>query len=167
MRFEHLVQINDPLLPLLDELSREQVWRGLVLRAEQPLQFILGLEGFAVRAREEQRARVTLARTLDFGSFCVRDRVHLTPMQETQIQTEAGASWPASRLTIRIEEPGPEQLYLRFIYEFDDDAGDAPGARALDELSAQTLELRRQAYRASDLDTVKRIRDLAEQGQLG
>ncbi len=167
MRFEHLVQINDPLLPLLDELSREQLWRGLVLRAEQPLQFMLGLEGFAVRAREEEGSRVTLARTLDFGSFCVRDRVHLTPMQETRIQTEAGATWPASRLTIRIEEPEPDELHLRFIYEFDDEAGAAAGAEARDELSFQTLELRRQAYRASDLDTVKRIRDLAQQGRLG
>ena len=32
MRFEHLIQINDPLMPLLDTLSREQLWRGLVLR---------------------------------------------------------------------------------------------------------------------------------------
>jgi len=154
-------------MPLLDELSRQQLWRGLVLRAEQPLQFMLGLEGFAVRARTEERSRVTLARTLDFGSFCVRDRVYLTPMRETQIQTEAGATWPASRLTIRIEEPEPDQLYLRFVYEFDDQVGAAAGAGASDQLSAQTLELRRQAYRASDLDTVKRIRDLAEQGQLG
>ena len=30
MRFEHLIQINDPLMPLLDTLTREQLWRGLV-----------------------------------------------------------------------------------------------------------------------------------------
>ena len=44
MRFEHLVQINDPLMPLLEPLSREQLWRGLVRRAEEPTRFVLGLE---------------------------------------------------------------------------------------------------------------------------
>ena len=34
MKFEHLIEINDPLNPLIDTLSLEQVWRGLVLRAE-------------------------------------------------------------------------------------------------------------------------------------
>ncbi|MBK9243241.1 MAG: DUF1857 family protein [Burkholderiales bacterium] len=43
MRFEHLVQINDPLQPLLTEVSREQLWRGLLRRAEQPTEFVLGL----------------------------------------------------------------------------------------------------------------------------
>ena len=33
MNYEHLVQINDPLNPLLDTLTREQLWAGLVLRA--------------------------------------------------------------------------------------------------------------------------------------
>jgi len=33
MRFEHLVQINDPLQPLLTEVSRAQLWHGLARRA--------------------------------------------------------------------------------------------------------------------------------------
>ena len=33
MQFSHLIQINDPFNPLIDPLSREQLWRGLVLRA--------------------------------------------------------------------------------------------------------------------------------------
>ena len=40
MKFEHLVEINDPMNPLLDTLTREQLWHGLVLRAEQPKLFI-------------------------------------------------------------------------------------------------------------------------------
>lgn len=28
MKFEHLIEINDPLNPLIDTLSLEQVWRG-------------------------------------------------------------------------------------------------------------------------------------------
>ncbi|MCE2971700.1 MAG: hypothetical protein LW847_16060, partial [Burkholderiales bacterium] len=28
MRFEHLIEINDPLMPLLTPLTRAQLWRG-------------------------------------------------------------------------------------------------------------------------------------------
>lgn len=163
MRFEHLVQINDPLMPLLEPLSRAQLWRGLVRRAEEPTRFVLGLEGATIDSRRERDGRTELTRTLDFGSFQVNDRVVLEPMQGTVTHVAACALYPASTLTIRIEEPQPDMFYLRFIYDFDD------GAAANDEseLDGQTNALRRQAYRSADLDTVKCIRDLAEAGELG
>jgi hypothetical protein len=163
MRFEHLVQINDPLMPLLEPLTREQLWRGLVRRAEEPTLFVLGLEAATIDSRRESAGGTELTRTLDFGSFQVNDRVVLTPMVGTVTHVAACERYPASRLIIRIEEPHPEMFYLRFIYEFDD------GAAANDEseLEAQTTALRRQAYRSADLDTVKCIRDLAEAGELG
>jgi hypothetical protein len=160
VRFEHLVQINDPLMPLLDLLTREQVWRGLVLRAEQPTQFVLGLAGYAIRQREELAREVHLQRTLDFGSFAVRDHVQLVAALRSVTHTQAGATWPASRLTIAIEEPAPEQLFLRFVYEFE--AGDDA-----DAADPRIDALRREAYRMADLDTVARIRRLAELGELG
>jgi hypothetical protein len=160
MRFEHLVQINDPLMPLLDTLTRDQLWRGLVLRAEDPTQFILGLEGAQIRSRREDQGVTELERTLDFGSFRVDDRVRLVPGVRTEIHTAPGPTWPASRMTISIEEPQPELLFLRFIYESDEVAGG-------DELDRITVALREQAYESSDLDTVVRIRALAELGQLG
>lgn len=158
MRFEHLVQINDPLNPLLDALTPEQLWHGLVLRAEQPLQFVLGLSGFAVRSRADAGGTTTLARSLDFGSFSVRDRVELTPPRRSQTHTDAGPSWPASRLTIAIEERA-EGLFLRFLYEFEGEDG---GGEQTEEVAA----LRRQAYKSADLDTVARIRALAAAGCL-
>ena len=160
MRFEHLVQINDPLMPLLETLTREQLWRGLVLRAEDPTQFILGLDAAHIRSRHESAGVTELERTLDFGSFRVDDRVRLVPGKRTEIHTAPGPTWPASRMTISIEEPQPELLFLRFIYESDEVVGQ-------DELDRVTLALREQAYESSDLDTVVRIRALAEQGQLG
>lgn len=42
MNFEHLIQINDPSNPLVESLTREQLWEDLVLRAEQPQLFVLG-----------------------------------------------------------------------------------------------------------------------------
>jgi hypothetical protein len=161
MRFEHLVEINDPLMPLLPELSRAQLWRGLVLRAEDPTQFIVGLEQATIEARRELSGVMELERTLDYGSFRVRDRVRLFPQQRSEIHTAAGASWPASRMTITIEEPSPEALFLRFVYEAESEVA---GEGGLDEM---TVALRRQAYKGADLDTVVRIRALAETGRLG
>ena len=44
MKFEHLIEINDPLNPLMDTLTREQLWRGLVLHAESPKLFVPHLD---------------------------------------------------------------------------------------------------------------------------
>lgn len=157
MRYEHLIQINDPLMPLLDTLTRDQLWRGLVLRAEQPTQFVLGLEIATIHSRRACGAEIELIRTLDFGSFQVNDRVRLLPPHRTEIHTAAGPTWPSSRMTIEIEEPQTELLFLRFIYESDDAAG---------KLDSVTVALRDQAYELADLDTVARIRALAEEGWL-
>lgn len=160
MRFEHLVEINDPLMPLLTELTREQLWRGLVLRAEDPTLFIGGLDSVTIDARRELSGVTELERTLDYGSFRVRDRVRLFPQLRSEIHTAAGTSWPASRMTIAIEEPSPDALFLRFIYEAESEVA---GEGGLDEV---TVALRQQAYQGADLDTVVRIRELAEAGRL-
>ncbi len=159
MRFEHLVQINDPLQPLLTEVSRRQLWRGLIRRAESPSEFVLGLANATIHQRDEHDGVMELTRTLDFGNFRVQDRIRLTADQSSVTHTEGSSNYPASRLTIRIEEPAPGNLFLRFIYEFDEVAG----AAARDEV---TESLRQQAYRSADVDTVWRIRDLVERGEL-
>lgn len=170
MRFEHLVEINDPLMPLISVVSRAQLWRGLVLRAEDPVQFVVGLERATITAREQCEAVTTLARILDFGSFQVHDSVRLVAPAHTEITTEAGATWPASRMTITVEEPAPDELYLRFVYELGAAGGthDAAGESGQgQDLDALTSALREQAYTSADFDTVVRIRELAEQGALG
>jgi hypothetical protein len=159
VRFEHLIEINDPLMPLLSTLTRVQLWRGLVRRAEEPTRFVLGLDAATIHQRSERNGVIELTRTLDFGTFTVDDHVVLTPMTRSETRVAPGERFGASRLTIRIEEPVPEQLYLRFVYEFE-------GDDAVSELDAQTAALRKQAYHDADLDTVKCIRDLAEAGEL-
>lgn len=163
MRFEHLVQINDPLQPLLTEVSRAQLWRGLLRRAERPTEFVLGLDGATIEQRIDEPGRLQLVRTLDFGSFRVHDRVALTADGVSVTEVEAAATYPASRLTIRIEEPAPGSLFLRFTYESEETGGGPEG----NEPDALASQLREQAYRSADIDTVWRIRDLAERGELG
>jgi len=160
MRFEHLVQVNDPRQPLLTEVSRAQLWRGLVRRAERPAEFVLGLDGATIDDRLDEPGLLQFSRTLDFGTFQVRDRVRLTADHLSVTEVEAAAGYAASRLTIRIEEPAAGGLFLRFTYE----SGEEPGGGELDALTGQ---LREQAYRNADIDTVWRIRDLVERGELG
>jgi hypothetical protein len=155
MRFEHLIQLNDPLMPLLDVLSREQVWRGLVLRAHDPVFFVMGLERCTIHTKSVDGGIETLTRTLDFGPFQVEDRVTLTHHQQVEVNVAATDKWPRSQAIVRIEEPQPDALFLRFIYEWDDQT------EAESELDVQTREIRQQAYVAADLDTVQRIRELS------
>lgn len=157
MRFEHLVQINAFDQPQLPWLTREQVWRGLALKAYDPTHFIIGLEACSIRYHERLNECEILERTLHFGSFEVQDRVTLHPMQQTRIDVPQTELWPRSSAIARIEEPEPSSLFVRFVYEWDEFS---PSEQALDEDSRKARE---QAYLAADLDTVQRIRELAEQ----
>jgi hypothetical protein len=150
MQFSHLIQINDPFNPLIDPLSREQVWRGLVLRAENPLLFVLALDGFEIVERGDN----TLARELRFGKLRLRDRVRFEPMKQVRYEIEAGGDSPAATLVITIEEPEPEQLFVRFDYETLQGDTAAPS-------DAFYGSFAKQAYVEADIDTVSAIRRLA------
>ncbi len=157
MQFSHLIQINDPFNPLIDPLSRGQLWRGLVLRAENPLLFVMALDRFEIVERGEN----TLARVLHFGSLQLRDRVSFSPMKQVCYEIEAAGDAPAATLAMTIEEPEPGQLFVRFDYETFPRGATAP----LDEFYSSFAK---QAYVEADIDTVSTIRRLAEAaGALG
>jgi hypothetical protein len=150
MKFTHLIQINDPLNPLIDPLSREQLWRGLVLRAENPLLFVLALDGFEIVRRGEN----ALERKLHFGKLTLRDRVSFSPMRQVRYEIEAAGDPPAATLVMTIEEPEPDQLFVRFDYETLQSEAAAP----IDEFYTSFAK---QAYVEADIDTVSTIRRLA------
>ncbi len=155
MKFSHLIQINDPLNPLIDPLSREQLWQGLVHRAENPLPFVLGLDAFEILEQADNR----LTRELHFGNVRVRDRVTLDPMKRVRYETEAGGGLPASSLVMTIEEPAAELLFVRFEYETLRREGDAPG-------EAYYNAFLKKAYVEADIDTIRTIRRLVEEKKL-
>ncbi len=156
MKFDHLVEINDPLNPLIDPLSRAQLWRGLVMRAEEPTLFVFGLDSFRIL---ETRAD-SLVRELDFGTVIVRDRVEFLQGRQVRYATEEQPLMAAASLTMTIEEPQPDRYYLRF--EYDD-------GRAQGDASSEAFysEFRQSAYVEADIDTVKVIRRLAAEGRRG
>lgn len=155
MKFNHLVEINMPDNPLVMMITREQLWHGLVLRAEKPTLFVLGLDDCEITARSADE----LSRTLHFGSLLINDQVTFTPQQRVHYHVPQQASIPASDLIMKIEEPQPGALFVRFEY---DDHNDA---KETDEDSFYN-DFRREAYKEADIDTVRVIRELAQQGRL-
>jgi hypothetical protein len=155
MKFEHLIEINDPLNPLIDTITREQLWRGLVLRAESPKMFVPHLDDCAIG----ERTSGSFSRRLRYGDLVVDDRVILTPLQEVRYEVPAQGEISASSLTMTIEAPSEGLLYVRFLY---DDGHDA----ATDEANAMYDEFRKSAYQEADIDTIRVLRQLASDGRL-
>jgi hypothetical protein len=146
LNFEHLIQINDPLNPLVETLTREQLWEGLVLRAEQPQLFVLGLDTCTILSRTE----TTLERELHYGEVTVRDRVTLQPDQSVRYDILATETYVGGSLTMTLEQPDELQRFLRFEYSTTLPVSD-------DEDARQTQEIVKSAYRESDIDTVRLI----------
>jgi hypothetical protein len=146
-QFQHLVEINDPHNPLIDMITREQLWTGLVRRAEEPGQFVMGLDSCRIVSRKGE----VLRRELRFGSLIVRDHVTFSPLQSVCYEVEATENYPASTLIMRIEEPKPERLFVRF--EYSDERPEPDGD---DEEKA--LRALHSAYEAADIDTIRGIR---------
>lgn len=154
MKFEHLVVVNEPANPLIVDLSREELWFGLLCRAENPAPFLSGLESYAIVERREN----LLIRDLCFGQVVIRDRVTLVPMDEVVFESERTDEHAGGSLTIRIEEPQADALVLRFIYR----TTLAEGGVGTDGVYAEFVK---SAYHESDIDTVRVIRMIAECGR--
>ena len=151
MNFEHLIQINDPSNPYADTMTRDELWEGLVLRAEQPQLFVLGLDSCTIVSRTDS----TLDRELHYGQATVRDRVTLQHHQSVRYDILATETYVGGSLTMTIEQPDDKQLFLRFEYKTTLPVSEDQDAR-------QTQEIVKSAYRESDIDTVRLIRQYVQ-----
>lgn len=156
MKFEHLIQINDPSNPLVSVLTREQLWRGLVLRAESPKYFMEHLDECTL----SDKTLSSVNRVLRYGQVSIRDIVTYLPQIQVHYQVPAQGELPASHMRMVIEEPEPESLFVRF--EYVDEV-----SKEEDDAVAFYNDFRRSAYQEADIETIRLIRELAEQGQLG
>jgi hypothetical protein len=155
MKFEHLIEINDPLNPLMDTITRDQLWRGLVMRADSPKLFVPHLDEYTIDERDAGSFR----RKLRYGTLEVVDRVTLTPLQQVRYDVAEQGDIKASSLVMSIEAPNEHTLYVRFKY---DDGQDA----AADAANAMYDEFRKSAYQEADIDTIRVLRELAAEGRL-
>lgn len=155
MNFHHLIEINDPQNPLVPFLSRAQLWHGLVLRAESPTLFMAHLDQCTLLDRTADG----VSRELRYGTLVIRDRVRFSPQEEVLYEVPAQGEIAASRMTMRIEEPTPEAFFVRFDYE-----QGSPDSH--DAMTDFYNEFRRSAYHEADVETIRTIRRLAEEGRL-
>lgn len=155
MKFEHLVQINDPLNPLVEPLTRAQLWQGLMRRAEQPGLFMPTLDRCDITERQPDGIR----RALTFGKLVIRDQVRFVADTQVRYEIDASTEVPAATLTVTIEEPAPEQLFVRFQYDVKAVMGAAPRDAYYDEFV-------KQAYVEADIDAIVTIRRLIDEGAM-
>lgn len=112
MRYEHLVQINDPARPDIRCLDRSHLWRGLMLRAARPELFDLTIDTTRVLEESESHQLREVCR----GSSTATERVQLFPQEAIELTAGADTVFAGSVLTLRIEEPVPGALFVRFTY---------------------------------------------------
>lgn len=155
MNFEHLIQINDPENALVPALTRDQLWQGLLYRVEDAVPFLPGLESCTILERQANE----LLRELDFGPATIHDRVTLVEAESVRFDIVPSETHAGGSLTIRIEEPEPGFLFLRFAYQTTLATGPDPEERAY-------IEYVKSAYHQSDIDCVRLIRTLAAGGHL-
>ena len=155
MKFEHLIEINDLTNPLTEVITREQLWRGLVLRAESPKLFMDYIDEVSITDRTE----VSMKRSLRYGDLIVEDQVSLVHLKHVHYDVAAQKDIPQSSLRMGIAEPEPDALFVRFVYD--------DGHSAEEDLANEMYnEYRRSAYQEADIDTIRVIREMAEYGRL-
>jgi hypothetical protein len=155
MNFEHLIQINDLQNPLVEILTRDQLWTGLLHRVEDATPFLPGLE----RCTIVERHADYLMRELNFGSAIIHDRVTMEHGHWVRFDIQPSAQHAGGSLTITIEEPEPGALFLRFAYA-------TTFAVAANSEERAYIEYVKSAYQQSDLDCVSVIRTLTAGGTL-
>ncbi|RJG09461.1 AtaL-like protein [Massilia cavernae] len=155
MKFEHLIEINDLLNPLMDTITREQLWRGLVMRAESPKIFVPQVDEVTISDRSD----AGFTRRLRYGELVVLDHVVLAPQQHVRYEVPKQGEIGASSLVMAIEEPADDRLFVRFSY---DDGRTA----AEDKANEMYDDFRRSAYQEADIDTIRILRELAAAGRL-
>ncbi len=89
----------------------------------------------------------------------VEDTVVLSPLQEVRYEVPAQGEISASLLTMTIEAPSEHMLYVRFSY-------DDGMAESTDGASKMYEDFKKSAYQEADIDTMRIVRQMAEQGNL-
>ena len=148
LHHEHIVRINDPANPSGEWLTREQLWQGLRHTVLAPQVLDDSIDSAAV---DEVRPG-TLKRSIRRGRCAVSDEVELAPNESIQIIADASGAFAGSTLTMQIDEPAPEMLFVRFTY----DICGLAASRDAEEDAARCS-----AYQHSDIERIRAARRYA------
>jgi hypothetical protein len=140
--------------PKEPKLTRELVWRGLVMKAENPLPFVPVITKCTVRERAADRL---VREIVDKGDTIV-ENVTFYPQRMVKIERVTGRVL-GTILNEIIEDDG--ELALRFTFKLTVE-GLAPGSAAETEFAA-TME---QGYLMAVAATLKAMRELARDNAL-
>jgi hypothetical protein len=145
MRHEHLVRINDPGIPRTAWLTRSQLWQGLLHTVTAPQCIDASIDSATIN----HRCDILMGRTIVRGTLTVCDEVELVAEQRIIVRADSTGAFAGSTLLIRIEEPAPQALFVRFIYELHSNE---------DASTEEEDTARRSAYQSSDLERIRQAR---------
>ena len=152
LHHEHIVRINDPANIAGTWLTREQLWAGLQYTVLAPQLVDESIDSASI----EEIVPGKLRRKIRRGHCATSDEVELVPSESLRIRADASSAFAGSTLTIRIEEPAPQMLFVRFTY-------DVCGlAEVRDE---QEDSARCSAYQCFDIERVRQARRYASRAQ--
>ncbi len=152
LKFEHIIQINDPADDEIPVLTRSQLWEGLVLRARRPDKFIDSLKVTTMEYAEDEFERI-----IDVGEVRFRELVMLYPDESIHTKTLEEFEQIEAESITRLEEPEDGYLFVRFNYR-----------REIEEDGAVDVgEHLKSAYLQTDRDAIALIRVLAQSGIFG
>jgi hypothetical protein len=148
LQHEHIVRINDTANAAGAWLTREQLWAGLQHTVLAPELLDESIDSASIQEIVPGRLRREIRR----GRSAISDEVELVPNESLRIRADATGAFAGSTLTIRIEEPAPEMLFVRFTYD----------VCGLEEVrDEQEDSARRSAYRSSDIERIRQVRRFA------
>ena len=149
LHHEHIVRINDPANVAGAWLTREQLWAGLQRTVLAPELLDESIDSASIQEIVPGRLRREIRR----GRSATSDEVELVPNESLRIRADAAGAFAGSTLTIRIEEPAPQMLFVRFTYD----------VRGLEEMrDEQEDNARCSAYHDSDIERIRHARRFAQ-----
>ena len=145
LHHEHLIRINDGTIAQAEWLTRRQLWEGLRHTVLAPQSLDDSIDSVQLL---EQPSGV-FRREIRRGPLTLIDEAELVAEEHVVIRCDAQGKFGGSTLTIRIEEPAPQMLFVRFVYELF-------GLET--ERTEEEDNARRSAYRTSDIERIREAR---------
>ena len=144
LHFEHVVPVD------AEAISRADLWKALVFRAQYPGFFTPGLE-CTLEAGDNNR----FVRVIRFADTQLHDRVTLTPYEQIHSVIDGRHQPMHAESLIAIEEPQPGQFAVRFSYRRDS-ISEHGGLNADEFLKS--------AYQLNDREAMTRILEMLAEG---